>query len=330
MGQVKRRGYVPQDIEPKWQQRWLEAGVMRASDSSPKPKYYNLVMFPYPSGELHMGHMKNYVIGDLYSRFMRMRGFEVLNPFGWDAFGLPAENAAIAKGTHPETETLANIAIAKRQLPLMGILYDWDREVTTCLPDYYRWTQWLFLLFFDQGLAYRHLSLVNWCPIDKTVLANEQVINGACWRHPDTPVEKRDLEQWFLKITDYADRLLDDLALLEGWPEHVRTMQANWIGRSHGAEVDFPIDGLADETLRVYTTRPDTLWGATFMVLAPEHPLVDQITTADQHAAVEEYRKRAQQSTEIERQSLERSKTGVFTGCCATNPVNGEAIPIWI
>ena len=179
-----------------------------------------------------MGHMKNYTIGDLYARFMRMRGFEVLNPFGWDAFGLPAENAAIAKGIHPETETLANIVIAKRQLPLMGILYDWDREVTTCLPDYYQWTQWLFLLFFDKGLAYRRMSPVNWCPIDKTVLANEQVVNGACWRHPETPVEIRDLEQWFLKITDYADRLLDDLSLLDGWPEKVRTMQANWIGRA--------------------------------------------------------------------------------------------------
>jgi len=329
MEQVKRKGYVPQEIEPKWQRRWLEAGVMRASDSSPKPKYYNLVMFPYPSGELHMGHMKNYVIGDLYSRFMRMRGFEVLNPFGWDAFGLPAENAAIAKGTHPETETLANIAIAKRQLPLMGILYDWDREVTTCLPDYYRWTQWLFLLFFDQGLAYRHLSLVNWCPIDKTVLANEQVINGACWRHPDTPVEKRDLEQWFLKITDYADRLLDDLALLEGWPEHVRTMQANWIGRSEGVEVDFKVRGFA-EPLRVYTTRPDTLFGVTFMVLAPEHPLVERVTERERLPEVREYVERAKRETEIERLSTATKKTGVFTGGYALNPLTDEAIPIWV
>jgi leucyl-tRNA synthetase len=329
MAQVRKRGYVPQEIEPKWQQVWRERGVMRADDASPKPKYYNLVMFPYPSGELHMGHMKNYTIGDLYSRFMRMRGFEVLNPMGWDAFGLPAENAAIAKGTHPETETLGNIAIAKRQLPLMGILYDWDREVTTCLPDYYRWTQWLFLLFFRKELAYRKMSPVNWCPIDKTVLANEQVINGACWRHPDTPVEKRDLEQWFLKITDYADRLLDDLSLLEGWPEKVRTMQANWIGRSQGVEIDFKIDGF-EENLRVYTTRPDTLFGATFMVLAPEHALVERITDPGRLEEVRAYVEKARRETEIERLSTEREKSGVFTGAYAVNPMNGQWLPIWV
>ena len=329
MAQVRRRGYIPQEIEPKWQEVWRERGVMRADDSSPKPKYYNLVMFPYPSGELHMGHMKNYTIGDLYSRFMRMRGFEVLNPFGWDAFGLPAENAAIAKGTHPETETLANIAIAKRQLPLMGILYDWDREVTTCLPDYYRWTEWLFLRFFHKGLAYRKMSPVNWCPIDKTVLANEQVVNGCCWRHLDTPVEKRDLEQWFFKITDYADRLLDDLSLLDGWPEKVRTMQANWIGRSEGVEVDFKIDGF-DEALRVYTTRPDTLFGATFMVLAPEHPLVERITDPGRLEEVRAYVEKARRETEIERLSTEKEKTGVFTGAHAVNPMNGQWLPIWV
>ena len=329
MAQVRKRGYVPQEIEPKWQEVWRERGVMRASDSAAKPKYYNLVMFPYPSGELHMGHMKNYTIGDLYSRFMRMRGFEVLNPFGWDAFGLPAENAAIAKGTHPETETLANIAIAKRQLPLMGILYDWDREVTTCLPDYYRWTQWLFLLFFRKGLAYRKMSPVNWCPIDKTVLANEQVVNGCCWRHLDTPVEKKDLEQWFLKITDYADRLLDDLSLLDGWPEKVRTMQANWIGRSQGVEVDFKIDGF-EESLRIYTTRPDTLFGATFMVLAPEHPLVERITDPGRLEEVRAYVEKARRETEIERLSTEREKTGVFTGAHAVNPMNGQWLPIWV
>ncbi|HEY8679815.1 MAG TPA: leucine--tRNA ligase [Candidatus Dormibacteraeota bacterium] len=329
MAQVRKRGYVPQEIEPKWQATWRERGVMRANDGAAKPKYYNLVMFPYPSGELHMGHMKNYTIGDLYARFMRMRGFEVLNPFGWDAFGLPAENAAIAKGTHPETETLANIVIAKRQLPLMGILYDWDREVTTCLPDYYRWTQWLFLLFFRKELAYRKMSPVNWCPIDKTVLANEQVINGCCWRHLDTPVEKRDLEQWFLRITDYADRLLDDLFLLDGWPEKVRTMQANWIGRSQGVEIDFKIDSF-QETLRVYTTRPDTLFGATFMVLAPEHPLVERITHPGRLEEVRAYVEKAKKETEIERLSTETEKTGVFTGAHAVNPMNGEWLPIWV
>jgi leucyl-tRNA synthetase len=329
MALVRKRGYTPQEIEPKWQQVWREHGVMRANDASAKPKYYNLVMFPYPSGELHMGHMKNYTIGDLYSRFMRMRGFEVLAPFGWDAFGLPAENAAIAKGTHPGTETLANIVIAKRQLPLMGILYDWDREVTTCLPDYYRWTQWLFLLFYRKGMAYRKMSPVNWCPIDKTVLANEQVINGCCWRHLDTPVEKRDLEQWFLKITDYADRLLDDLALLDGWPEKVRTMQANWIGRSHGVEVDFAIDGF-EEKLRVYTTRPDTLYGATFMVLAPEHPLVERVTEPGRLELVRAYVEKARRQTEIERLSTESAKTGVFTGAFALNPMSGQLVPIWV
>src|SRR5207248_1199731 len=330
MAQVKRRGgYVPQEIEPKWQRLWLERGVMRASDSADKPKYYNLVMFPYPSGELHMGHMKNYVIGDLYSRFMKMRGHEVLSPFGFDAFGLPAENAAIAKGTHPETETLANIVIAKRQLPLMGILYDWDREVTTCLPDYYRWTQWLFLLFHKRGLAYRKLSPVNWCPIDKTVLANEQVINGCCWRHLDTPVERRDLEQWYLRITDYADRLLDDLSLLDGWPEKVRTMQANWIGRSQGVEVDFAIEDFPDQ-LRVYTTRPDTLFGATSMVLAPEHPLVERVTDPGKLDEVRAYVERARRETEIERLSTEREKLGVFTGAHAVNPMTGQPVPIWV
>ncbi len=330
MAVTKPARYVPQEIEPKWQRIWAERGVMRADDSSPKPKFYNLVMFPYPSGELHMGHMRNYVIGDLVSRFHRMRGMEVLNPFGWDAFGLPAENAAIKKGTHPWDETSRNIATAKRQLAMMGILYDWSREVTTCLPDYYRWTQWLFLLFYERGLAYRKLAPVNWCPVDQTVLANEQVINGCCWRHPDTPVEKRDLEQWFLKITAYADRLLDDLELLKDtWPEKVRVMQANWIGRSTGADVDFAVVG-RPEKIRVYTTRPDTLFGATFMVLAPEHPLVPEITTPEHRAAVEAYVERARRETEIARLSTEGEKTGVPTGAHAVNPVNGERIPIWI
>ena len=326
MAEVRKRGYIPQEIEPKWQEVWRQRGVMRADDASSKPKYYNLVMFPYPSGELHMGHMKNYTIGDLYSRFMRMRGFEVLNPFGWDAFGLPAENAAIAKGTHPETETLANIVIAKRQLPLMGILYDWDREVTTCLPDYYRWTQWLFLLFHRKGMAYRKMSPVNWCPIDKTVLANEQVINGCCWRHLDTPVEKRDLEQWFLKITDYADRLLDDLSLLDGWPEKVRTMQANWIGRSQGVEIDFQIEGF-QELLCVYTTRPDTLYGATFMVLAPEHPLVERVTDPARLEDGRAYVERAWRVPGGERLSPEAAKTGGFTGPHRGPPVNRRGAP---
>src|SRR5579864_2018685 len=331
MNRPRRSVYVPQEIEPKWQKTWADHGVMKASDSSPKPKFYDLVMYPYPSGELHMGHARNYVMGDALARMKRMQGFEVLHPFGWDAFGLPAENAAMKHpGLHPEKWTIDNIAESKRDLRMMGILYDWDREVTSCMPDYYKWTQWLFLLMLERGLAYRAMAPVNWCPVDKTVLANEQVINGRCWRHPDVEVEKRDLEQWFLKITDYADRLLDDLATLEHWPQKVRVMQTNWIGRSMGAEVDFPIDGLQGESVRIYTTRPDTLFGATFMVLAPEHPLVERITSDKHRARVREYVEKARKETEIERLSTEREKTGVATGGFAINPVNAEKIPIWV
>ncbi|HYU64606.1 MAG TPA: leucine--tRNA ligase [Verrucomicrobiae bacterium] len=328
----RRSVYVPQEIEPKWQKSWVEHGVMKADDSSDKPKYYDLVMYPYPSGDLTVGHARNYVMGDVLARMKRMQGFEVLHPFGWDAFGLPAENAAIKRGggLHPSKWTRDNIVKGKRELQMMGILYDWDREVTSCEPDYYRWTQWLFLLMLERGLAYRAMAPVNWCPVDKTVLANEQVINGRCWRHPDVEVEKRDLEQWFLKITDYADRLLDDLALLDKWPHKVRVMQTNWIGRSMGAEVDFPVAGMPDESIRIYTTRPDTLFGATFMVLAPEHPLVEHLTTEKHRARVREYAERARKETEIERMSTEREKTGVATGGFAINPVNGEKIPVWV
>ena len=327
----RRSVYIPQEIEPKWQKIWAERGVMKANDSSPKPKYYDLVMYPYPSGDLTVGHARNYVMGDVLARMKRMQGFEVLHPFGWDAFGLPAENAAMKRGgVHPGEWTRANIAKGKRELKMMGILYDWDREVTSCEPDYYRWTQWLFLLMYERGLAYRAMAPVNWCPVDKTVLANEQVINGRCWRHPEVEVEKRDLEQWFLKITDYADRLLDDLALLDKWPNKVRVMQTNWIGRSHGAEVDFAVSGLDGETVRIYTTRPDTLFGATFMVLAPEHPLVERIATDAQRERVREYVEKARKETEIERLSTEREKTGVSTGGFAINPMNGERIPIWV
>ncbi len=331
MSPHRRSVYVPQDIEPKWQQIWADRGVMKAADDSPKPKYYDLVMYPYPSGDLTVGHARNYVMGDVLARMKRMQGFEVLHPFGWDAFGLPAENAAMKRGgLHPRTWTLQNIAKGKGELRMMGILYDWDRELASCDPDYYRWTQWLFLLMLQRGLAYRAMAPVNWCPVDKTVLANEQVINGRCWRHPDVEVEKRDLEQWFLKITDYADRLLDDIALLDKWPHKVRVMQTNWIGRSMGAEVDFPVDRLSDEVVRIYTTRPDTLFGATFMVLAPEHPLVERLTTDKHRARVREYVEKARKETEIERMSTEREKTGVPTGGFAINPVNGEKIPIWV
>jgi leucyl-tRNA synthetase len=330
---MRRRAnaYVPQEIEPKWQRIWAEHGVMKANDASPKPKFYDLVMYPYPSGELHMGHARNYVMGDALARMKRLQGFEVLHPFGWDAFGLPAENAAMKHpGLHPLKWTVENIAESKVDLGRMGILYDWDREVTSCMPDYYRWTQWLFLLMLERGLAYRAKAPVNWCPVDKTVLANEQVINGRCWRHPDVEVEKRDLEQWFLRITDYADRLLDDLAELDHWPQKVRVMQTNWIGRSTGAEVDFPVDGLDGDAIRIYTTRPDTLFGATFMVLAPEHPLVEKVTTDKHRSRVRDYVDKARKETEIERLSTEGEKTGVATGGFAINPVNGEKIPIWV
>ncbi|TMD16929.1 MAG: leucine--tRNA ligase, partial [Chloroflexi bacterium] len=300
MTATRRTGYSPQEIEPKWQRVWAERGVMKASDSSPRPKYYDLVMYPYPSGDLTVGHARNYVMGDVLARMKRMQGHEVLHPFGWDAFGLPAENAAMRRGgVHPGEWTLGNIKKGKRELEMLGILYDWDREVTSCLPDYYKWTEWLFELFYERGLAYRAMSPVNWCPVDKTVLANEQVINGRCWRHPEVEVEKKDLEQWFFKITDYAQRLLDDLDTLEHWPQKVRVMQTNWIGRSEGAEVDFPLVGRpANESVRIYTTRPDTLFGATFMVLAPEHPLVPRITTPEHPTEVEAYIERARKETE--------------------------------
>jgi leucyl-tRNA synthetase len=332
MSPSRHSGYVPQDIEPKWQKVWAEHGVMKAADDSSKPKFYNLVMFPYPSGPLHMGHMRNYVIGDVLSRFKRMQGFEVLNPMGWDAFGLPAENDAIKRGggVHPEDWTRGNIAIAKRQLGIMGVLYDWDREVTTCDPSYYHWTQELFLLFHERGLAHRMMSPVNWCPVDKTVLANEQVINGRCWRHPDVEVEKRDLEQWFLRITHYADRLLDDLSLLDHWPEKVRVMQANWIGRSEGVEVEFPIDGHPGESMRIYTTRADTLFGVTFMVLAPEHPLVEKLTVESRRNVVREVVEASRREREIDRMSSEVKRLGAPTGAFAVNPLNGERVPIWV
>ncbi|MEP6753156.1 MAG: leucine--tRNA ligase [Candidatus Dormiibacterota bacterium] len=332
MSPSRHSGYAPQDIEPKWQKVWAERGVMKAADDSLKPKFYNLVMFPYPSGPLHMGHMRNYVIGDVLSRFKRMQGFEVLNPMGWDAFGLPAENDAIKRGggVHPEDWTRGNIAIAKQQLGIMGVLYDWDREVTTCDPAYYRWTQELFLLMHERGLAHRMMSPVNWCPVDKTVLANEQVINGRCWRHPEVEVEKRDLEQWFLRITEYADRLLDDLKLLDHWPERVRLMQANWIGRSQGVEVEFPIDGHPGESMRIYTTRPDTLFGVTFMVLAPEHPLVEKLAVQSRRDVVRQVVEASRREREIDRMSSEVKRLGAPTGAFAVNPLNGEKVPIWV
>jgi leucyl-tRNA synthetase len=319
--------YDPQAIEPKWRDAWKKAGLFRVTEDSSKPKFYNLVMFPYPSGPLHMGHFRNYVIGDAFARYKVMRGFNVLNPFGWDAFGLPAENAAIQSGIPPRVSIEGNIAISKHELDIMGVLYGWDREVTTCNEDYYKWTQWLFLKFLDLGLAYKQKAAVNWCPKDNTVLANEQIVNGVCWRCGTKPT-KKELEQWFFRITAYAQRLLDDLKKLDRWPERVRVMQANWIGRSEGAQLDFAVEG--DGTLRVFTTRPDTVFGATFMVVAPEHELVQKIITSNHRRNVEDYIEKTKSETEIERLSTEHEKTGVFTGAYAINPFTNERIPIWI
>ena len=319
--------YDPQAIEPKWREAWKKAGLFRVSDDAAKPKFYNLVMFPYPSGPLHMGHFRNYVIGDAFARYKVMRGFNVLNPFGWDAFGLPAENAAIKSGIPPRISTDGNIAISKKELDMMGVFFAWDREVSTASPDYYRWTQWLFLKFLDLGLAYKQKAAVNWCPKDNTVLANEQIVNGVCWRCGTKPT-KIELEQWFFKITAYAQRLLDDLAKLDRWPERVRVMQANWIGRSEGAELDFFVEH--DGKLRVFTTRPDTVFGATFMVIAPEHELVPKIVTPQQRQAVDAYIEKTRAETEIERLSTEHEKSGVFTGAFAINPFTEERIPIWV
>jgi leucyl-tRNA synthetase len=319
--------YDPQAIEPKWREAWKKAGLFRATEDSSKPKFYNLVMFPYPSGPLHMGHFRNYVIGDAFARYKVMRGFNVLNPFGWDAFGLPAENAAIKSGIPPRVSTEGNIAISKHELDIMGVLYAWDREVTTSNEDYYRWTQWLFVKFLEMGLAYKQKAWVNWCPKDNTVLANEQIVNGVCWRCGTKPT-KKELEQWFFKITAYAQRLLDDLSKLDRWPERVKVMQANWIGRSEGAELEFFIEH--DGKLRVFTTRPDTVFGATFMVLAPEHEIVQKIVPPDHRASVDAYIERTKAETEIERLSTEHEKTGVFSGAYAINPFTDERIPIWI
>ncbi len=315
-------------IEKKWQQHWEQADLFRVHIHSDKPKFYGLVMFPYPSGAgISVGHCKNYIPPDVVCRLKGMQGFNVLQPMGWDAFGQPAENEAIKRGRNPREMVPEYAENYRRQLKLVGLSYDWSREINSSLPNYYKWTQWFFLLLHERGLAYRANTPINWCPVDKTGLANEEVVNGRCWRC-GTLVEKRPMPQWFFKITDYAERLIQDLDTIQ-WPEGVKTLQTNWIGRSEGAEVVFKVADSADE-LRVFTTRPDTLWGATFMVVAPEHPLVVTLTTPEQQAEVTEYRERAQRLSEIDRQSTDRTKTGVFTGAYAINPVNGEKIPIYI
>lgn len=316
-------------IEQKWQQRWEKEGTYQVVEDASKPKYYCLEMFPYPSGNLHMGHVRNYSIGDVVARFKSMHGFNVLHPIGWDSFGLPAENAAIKHKTPPAKWTVENIANMNRQLHSMGLSYDWDREVTTCLPEYYRWTQWLFLQFYQKGLAYKKGATVNWCPGCQTVLANEQVVEGACERC-DSAVEKKSLEQWFFKITDYADRLLDDLKLLDGWPNKVKVMQENWIGRSEGAVIRFQVQE-SDDVVEVFTTRPDTVFGVSYMVLAPEHPLVGKlIAGTPQEAQVQDFVRKVQQMSEVDRTSSELEKEGLDIGFHVINPANGLAVPILI
>ena len=349
--------YTPSELEPRWAARWDHQPDLYGAEpaSSGKKKYYVLEMLPYPSGQLHMGHVRNYSIGDALARYMWMQGYNVLHPMGWDAFGLPAENAAIKNNTPPRQWTLQNIAAMKRQMNRLGLAYDWRNEVTTCLPEYYRWNQWFFIRMFERGLAYRKKSKVNWCPECCTVLANEQVVDGRCWRHEDTLVEQRDLEQWFLRITNYAQELLDDLSKLDGWPEKVRTMQRNWIGRSEGAEVEFAVEDRdnADEHPRrhagtavlpareaaatlpkkiaVFTTRIDTIYGATSVQLAPEHPLVKEFAAensrlADEVASLLDQQKAARETGDVG--AIE--KHGVFTGHYAVNPFNNERLPIWV
>ena len=316
-------------IEEKWQKRWEESGLFRTDDSEPGEPFYMLEMFPYPSGKLHMGHVRNYSIGDVAARYMRMKGRNVLHPMGWDAFGLPAENAAIKNGIHPDDWTRDHMAAMREQPKKLGISYDWERELATCLPDYYKWTQWIFVQFFKNGLAYKKKNPVNWCPSCETVLANEQVVEGACERC-GTVVVKKNLEQWYLAITKYAQRLLDDLDKLEGWPQNVKTMQQNWIGRSTGAEVLFDIEG-SSEKLCIYTTRPDTLFGVTYMVLAPEHPFVAPLTEGSEYEAqVAEFMDKLQLLNDIDRSSTTLEKEGLFIGRYAINPLNGARVPIYI
>jgi leucyl-tRNA synthetase len=332
---TREERYDAQRIEQKWAERWLsDPSLYAAEANSTKPKYYVLEMLPYPSGALHMGHVRNYAIGDALARYMWMNGYNVLHPMGWDSFGLPAENAAIKNNTPPREWTLSNIAAMKVQMKRLGFAYDWSREVTTCLPEYYRWNQWFFLKLFESGLAYRKKSKVNWCPQCATVLANEQVVGGNCWRHEDTPVEQRELEQWFLRITKYADELLRDLEKLTGWPDKVRIMQQNWIGRSEGAQVDFDLGGTvgpAGSTITVFTTRVDTIYGATSVQLAPQHPIVEDMIARDA-----ELRAKVEQLIAEQRKAREVGdignieKHGVFTGRFAKNPYNGEAVPVWV
>ncbi len=327
--QVELR-FDPLAIDRKWQSRWAEDGLHQVPDHDSKPKWYEMTMYPYPSGDLHIGHWYALAPSDCHARFRRMQGYNVLHPIGFDAFGLPAENAAISRGIHPYTWTMSNIENMRQQLRSIGAIYDWDREIISCAPEYYRWNQWFFLKFYERGLAYRAQAPVVWCPSCQTVLANEQVVNGTCERC-DATITRRDLEQWFFKITDYAERLLDFDGLAE-WPDKILTMQTNWIGRSNGVEISFDISdlGLAERKIRTFTTRIDTIFGVTFLVLAPEHPLVAELTTEERRSTVEAYVSRARQTSEIDRLSTETEKTGEFLGSYAVNRLNGERVPIFI
>jgi len=323
---MPEKPYDHTQVELKWHERWRDAAFYKAEENSSKPKFYVLEMLPYPSGTLHIGHIRNYSIGDALARYKWMRGFNVLHPMGWDAFGLPAENAAIANKRPPREWTLQNIASMKKTHRRFAFSYDWDRELSTCEPEYYRWNQWFFLRMLERGLAYRNKALLNWCPKCATVLANEQVVDGCCWRHEDTPVEQRALDQWFLKITEYADQLLEDMAQLEGgWPERVLTMQRNWIGRSEGAEIDFALAQAAGPRIRVFTTRVDTIYGATCVILAPEHPIAQTLLDAAART-----RAKAMVDARAGRDPGDIEKEGFFTGHYAVNPYSGETVPIWI
>ncbi|MDD4859724.1 MAG: leucine--tRNA ligase [Dehalococcoidales bacterium] len=322
--------YNPLEIEPRWQQKWADDKLYEVTEDPAKPKWYALTMFPYTSGDLHIGHWYAMAPADVFARYKRLQGYNVLHPQGFDSFGLPAENAAIKRGIHPYTWTMRNIENMRCQLKSIGAIYNWDREVITCLPDYYKWTQWFFLKLHEAGLAYRRKAPVNWCPQCQTVLANEQVVDEGVCERCGTAVTRRDLEQWFFRITKYADELKDHLGI--DWPEKIKIMQHNWVGKSQGTEIAFGLDypGVPEKEIRIFTTRPDTVYGVTFMALAPEHPLVAKLTTPDRKAEVEAYIAKSRRQTEIERLSTEREKDGIFTGAYCVNPVNGDKVPIWI
>ena len=321
--------YKSREIEKKWQTKWSDSKIYKTEMSKDREKYYVLEMFPYPSGNLHMGHVRNYSIGDVLARYKTMAGFNVIHPMGFDAFGMPAENAAIKNKVHPSDWTFSNIDNMKRQQREMGLSYDWDREVETCRPDYYRWTQWMFETFYKRGLAYKKEASVNWCDTCGTVLANEQVVDGKCWRC-DNDVRKKALSQWFLKITAYADELKKDLSLLNGWPDRVKTMQDNWIGRSEGLEFSFDVPEYG-EKIPVYTTCAHTVFGVTYVVLAAEHPLVEKFIAGKKNEKeLRAFVEKTKNSSDIERTSAEYEKKGMFTGVYAVNPVNGKKIPVWV